>query len=161
MSLSETDAVLGAKLLEKVIEQFCRPAPPEGIPQKGTPSYCTLLDKDVGMIDWNKSVLEIDAQIRACMPWPLARTGGYRGQILYILEASPYSANTLDNTFATSGVCAGRVLGIDKNSGILIQTGEGVLAVSLLQYQTRKALPWKVFLNGARDFIGSCLSGGF
>jgi methionyl-tRNA formyltransferase len=48
-------------------------------------------------------------------------------------------------------------LGIDQKYGILIQTGEGILAVTQLQYQAKKALFWRDFLNGARDFIGAQL----
>jgi hypothetical protein len=66
--------------------------------------------------------------------------------------------NNSVNTLAGSPASPGWVLGIDKKSGILIQTGDGVLAVSMLQYQSRKALSWRDFLNGSRDFIGSCLS---
>jgi methionyl-tRNA formyltransferase len=39
----------------------------------------------------------------------------------------------------------------------LIQTGAGILAVARLQYQAKKALFWKDFLNGARDFVGARL----
>jgi methionyl-tRNA formyltransferase len=48
-------------------------------------------------------------------------------------------------------------LGIDKQAGILVQTGEGILAVTELQYQAKKALYFRDFLNGARDFAGSIL----
>jgi methionyl-tRNA formyltransferase len=51
------------------------------------------------------------------------------------------------------------VLGTDEEAGILVQTGEGVFAVSRLQYAAKKALPWREFLNGARGFIGSRLAG--
>jgi methionyl-tRNA formyltransferase len=51
------------------------------------------------------------------------------------------------------------VLGIDRTAGILVQTGEGVLAVSRLQYAAKKPLSWRDFLNGARDFVGSRLGG--
>jgi methionyl-tRNA formyltransferase len=48
-------------------------------------------------------------------------------------------------------------LGLDKQYGILIQTGDGILAVTELQYQAKKALLWRDFINGARDFSGSQL----
>jgi len=117
------------------------------------------------VIDWNRGAPEIDAQIRAYNPWPLARTA-HNGQILLILEAASYPANTLSPSgtpylAGSTDNSPGRVLGIDKKSGILIQTGNGILAVSMLQYQTKKALRWQDFINGARDFTGSRLSGGF
>ncbi|MDR2537633.1 MAG: hypothetical protein LBC46_04950 [Treponema sp.] len=46
-------------------------------------------------------------------------------------------------------------MGIDKRAGILVQTGDGVLCVTRLQYRTRKALEWRAFLNGARDFLNA------
>jgi len=162
-SLGEHVARRGAELLETVLEQFRQSLRDpvqsagftgmEGIPQQGEPSYCTLLEKDSGIIDWNRSAQEIDAQIRACNPWPLARTG-HNGQILNILEATPYSGPDVPDI---PDAVSGRVLGIDKKTGILVQTGDGILAVSLLQYQARKVLPWQAFLNGTRGFIGSRL----
>jgi methionyl-tRNA formyltransferase len=67
-------------------------------------------------------------------------------------EFGPFQAREADEP--------GRVLGMDKKSGILVRTGRGILALTKLQYQSKKALPWQVFINGARDFAGSCLSGG-
>jgi methionyl-tRNA formyltransferase len=39
----------------------------------------------------------------------------------------------------------------------LIQTGDGIFAAEALQYAAKKALDWRTFINGARDFIGSRL----
>jgi methionyl-tRNA formyltransferase len=153
-SLGSISAIKGAELLAGVLEQFEGPLIPKGTPQEGEPSYCRVLEKKSGLINWNKSAAEIDAQIRACNPWPLAYTS-HNGQAVIIHEAAPYSGTEAPGT-GCSGA-GGGVLGIDKKSGILIQTGDGVLAVSLLQYQHRKVLPWQAFLNGARDFIGSRL----
>jgi methionyl-tRNA formyltransferase len=174
---------------------------PAGRPQEGTPSLCSLITKDSGIIDWNKSAREIDAMIRAYTPWPLARTS-HNGRFLFILEAAPVMGtvagptpccpdglNTLDvsrasaggggpsafpvteafagptpccpdglNTLDVSRAVPGRVLGTDKKNGILIETGGGILGVTRLQYQGKKALPWQAFLNGARDFIGARLN---
>ncbi|GHV85452.1 methionyl-tRNA formyltransferase [Spirochaetia bacterium] len=162
-SLSETAARLGAKVLQTVLEDFLTAfraggPVPGGLTQEGAATYCTLIDKDSGLINWEESAEEIDAQIRAYNPWPLARTN-HRGQILIILEAAPYPGSPDGGASGLPAGSPGDVLGIDKKSGILVQTGKGVLAVSLLQYQTKKMLPWQAFLNGARDFIGSNLGG--
>ncbi|MDR2313015.1 MAG: methionyl-tRNA formyltransferase [Spirochaetaceae bacterium] len=163
-SLGETAGREGSEVLRQFLEGLCQTGPlggaaeggegrfPQGVPQEGDPSYCTRIEKDFGILHWNRSAPEIDAQIRACSPWPLARTC-HGGQILRILEAAPWEGPA---PACPSGE-PGRVLGIDKKSGILIQTGKGILSVTLLQYQTRKALPWQAFLNGAKDFIGSRL----
>jgi methionyl-tRNA formyltransferase len=120
-------------------------------PQEGAASFCSVITKDDGRINWADGADVIDARIRAFTPWPLSWTT-HGEQRLYILEAEPYSGTT----GSASGE-AGTVLGIDKGAGILVQTGRGVLAVRRLQYWTRKALEWRTFLNGARDFLNTRL----
>jgi methionyl-tRNA formyltransferase len=84
--------------------------------------------------------------------------------------AAPSSEGAADATEASPGEGAaggadtakvaappGTVLGVDKKQGILIQTGDGIFAAERLQYHTKKALDWKAFLNGAKNFVGSCL----
>ena len=115
-------------------------------------TYCSLIKKEDGVIDWSRSAAEIDAQIRAFDPWPLSWTT-HREQQLFVLraEALAESAKALQ---ANAPAPPGQVLGKDDIKGILIQTGGGILAVSELQYRTKKALNWKAFLNGARNFMG-------
>jgi methionyl-tRNA formyltransferase len=159
LSLRETTASLsglcgerGAALLASLIERF-----PEGDfsgePQdEGAASYCALLTREDGYIDWKAGALDIDARIRAFDPWPLCMTRQGESE-LYILEGRPYAGAAGAGGQAEPG----RVLGIDKQAGILIQTGDGVFAACRLQYRTRKALDWRSFLNGAKDFIGTLL----
>jgi methionyl-tRNA formyltransferase len=121
-----------------------------GQPQEhGKASYCPLISRDDGLIVWEKSVAEIEAKIRAFYPWPLCRTI-HDGRELYILKAVIYAGGALNGK-------AGQIMGIDKQAGILVQTGEGILAVTQLQYQGKKALFWRDFLNGARDFLNAQL----
>jgi methionyl-tRNA formyltransferase len=128
-----------------------------GTPQNHAEAvYCSLLRKDDGRIDWSAGVLEIDARIRAFTPWPLSLTRHGEAD-LYILEGRPWQGEAA-NPAGTAMNPPGTVLGIDKDRGILIQTGNGVFAVERLQYRTRKALDWRSFLNGAPGFTGSRLT---
>jgi len=111
--------------------------------------YCKLIARNDGIIDWSSSAAQIEAKIRAFDPWPLCRTI-HKGRELYILKADIFKGQVQEKS-------PGRVLGIDKENGILIQTGDGILSVSQLQYQAKKALFWRDFLNGARDFLNSQL----
>jgi methionyl-tRNA formyltransferase len=117
-------------------------------------SFCSLITKEEGHIDWSASAVSIAARIRAFTPWPLSWTL-HGEQYLYILAGKPVTA--VEPGAKTKPAVPGTVLGIDKQEGILIQTGEGVLGVTRLQYRTKKALVWRVFLNGVRNFIGSSL----
>jgi len=121
-----------------------------GIPQDhGKASFCSMIKKDDGIIDWKMSAAEIEARIRAFNPWPLCRTI-HNGRQLFILKADVFADKD-------TGRSPALILGIDKQAGILVQTGEGILAVKELQYQAKKALYFHDFLNGARDFAGSIL----
>lgn len=115
-------------------------------------SYCTMMQKDSGLLYWQDDAVAIDRKIRAYTPWPGAFT--YWGTTkLSILHAHPYTGSAAEETPETPGL----VLGIDRREGILIQAGKGVLAVQVLQKETKKAMQWKDFLNGAAGFIGDTL----
>ena len=51
----------------------------------------------------------------------------------------------------------GYVVGVDKSAGILIKTGNGLLAVRELQLPARKSLDFRSFINGCPDLTGSLL----
>ena len=146
-----------ALMLPEVLKKYASSAGKPGAIGAGTPQnheeavYCALITKEDSFIDWKKSAPEIDAKIRAFDPWPLSRTI-HNGRELIILKAAIHGAHSVPMQGQP-----GRVLGRDKQYGILIQTGDGVLAVTELQYQAKKALFWRDFLNGARDFSGSLL----
>jgi len=130
----------------------------DGIPQnhpdiKIETSYCKMISKEDGVIGWNESALSIEAKIRAFDPWPLCRTM-HNGRELLILKADMFEGGGASKEALNEGL-PGEVLGFDKNCGILIRTGKGILAVTQLQYQAKKALFWRDFLNGARDFTGT------
>ena len=169
-SLSETVSQKAAVLLHNLLADFAAARP-----QQGQASYCHQIKKEAGTINWTQSAAEIDAQIRAYTPWPLSFTR-LGDDTLFILEARPLPPGA--QSFAPSAtpprLCEikdaamparaasppGAVLGTDRENGILIQTGSGVLAVSRLQWQAKKPLDWKAFCNGARDFTGRVLGAG-
>jgi methionyl-tRNA formyltransferase len=104
-----------------------------------------MIRKEQGCLDWNLGAEEIDARVRAYNPWPFCFTH-WNGEELYIIEGKKVTDTIL-------GTIPGLVSGVG-GQGILIQTGDGVYAVSRLQRKAKKAFDWKTFLNGARDFIG-------
>jgi methionyl-tRNA formyltransferase len=155
LSLSGIVAEKGAAMLVAVLRdiELGRAA---GKRQNGEEAtYCSVIGKDDGLIDWSQGAAELDAKIRAYTPWPLCRTA-LQGVSLYILEASPYAGAGPQYQRREA---PGTVLGVDQDSGILALTGNGVLALTRLQYAAKKALSWKDFLNGAGDFVGSRLGG--
>jgi methionyl-tRNA formyltransferase len=149
-SLSETIAQKTAELLPVVLRGIAAGTLRARAQDHSAATYCYLIEKEDGLINWNRSAREIDAGIRAFDPWPLSWTT--HGELrLLIHKAEPLRQDE------GTGKEPGEVLGKDKDKGILIQTGGGILAVSQLQYQGKKAMEWKAFLNGARNFLNAKL----
>lgn len=118
-------------------------------------TWCRLVHKDDGIINWSGSAEEIQRQVRACIPWPKARTS-MDGEDLVILEAAVSDKDPGDDN-AGSEVVVGSILGVDKSRGILVQTGKGVLVITRLQLASRKPLDYKAFLNGISMNAGTIL----
>ena len=150
-SLGETMALRAARMLPPLLARVASGGARGRAQDAGAATYCSLIAKADGLIDWGMCALEIDARIRAFTPWPLSWTT-HRGLELFILKA-----RALPDFRSPEPAQPGEVLGKDGDKGILIQTGHGAIAASELQYRTKKALEWKVFLNGARNFIGERL----
>ncbi|MDR0503655.1 MAG: methionyl-tRNA formyltransferase [Treponema sp.] len=150
LALEKTMALKAAQIIGDVLVKIAA-GEKFGEPQnQKEASYCSLVAREDALLDWKRGAREIEAEIRAYNPWPLSRTI-HKGLELFILKAGLYKKGCELNG------SPGEVLGIDKQDGILIQTGEGIVAVTELQYQAKKALFWKDFLNGARNFTGSVL----
>ena len=169
-SLGETAAHKAAAMLSGVLRGIADGTVQAQPQDHGKATYCSLLAKEDGVIDWNNGAAEIEARIRAFDPWPLCQTKHgdlelfiLKAEVLGALRGCPPQRGEADKQTKCSlearGEASppGQVLGKDRDKGILIQTGDGVLAVSELQYRAKKALDWKSFLNGARNFIGAKL----
>ena len=150
-SLGEIMAKKAARMLPGVLKKIADGTAHGMAQDAGRVSYCSLISAEDAIIDWKMSAPEIEARVRAFDPWPVCRTI-HNGRELLILKASVYKGES-----PGGGKEPGLVLGIDKQDGILVQTGEGILAVTELQYQAKKALLWRDFMNGVRNFSGSKL----
>ncbi len=108
--------------------------------------YADKLDKAEAQIDWKRSALELDRQVRAFNPWPVAQTI-YQDKMLRIWESMP-----LDDGAEAS---PGKVIATGRE-GIDVATGDGVLRILSLQLPGKKAQPASAFLN-AHDMKGVVL----
>lgn len=119
-------------------------------PQDSTlATYSRLLQKEDGHLDWTHDATHIDRRVRACVPWPGAFTFATDRRLL-VWEATP------DPEAPVAGD-PGQVLGLDKGSGIRVQTGRGHLLLRSLQWEGRKRLAFPDFWNGNQDLAGNRL----
>lgn len=154
--LSAKVAPLSARLLSKVLLRFDEYAKNAKAQQEEEATYSRLLTKEDGYIDWKKRAIEIERQILAFTPWPRTYTF-CDGKKLNIVDAVAIK-DTCDNFCEQKEAECGSVLGSKNDLGILVRTGDGLLCVRELQWQTKKVLKWKDFLNGTPGFVGSLLS---
>ena len=127
----------------------------EGKPQTGEASYTKIITKEDGKINWSEDASVIEAKIRAYYPDP-ACWCMEKGQPLKILGAA-FIPESDDRASGYVNEPAGKVLNFVKSEGIYIKTGSGLLCVKELQRQGKKAMGFKDFMNGAKDFIGQIL----
>ena len=95
----------------------------------------------MGLIDWNKTAVEIERLIRGLNPWPSAFTK-LNGKTLKIWEA-----DVLTEEEAGEKVLPGMILKAEKDQ-LFVGTGEGVLAVRMLQLEGKKRMDTAAFLRG-------------
>jgi methionyl-tRNA formyltransferase len=105
-------------------------------PEQGV-TYAAKIRKDEAVLDWRRSAIEIDRQVRAFNPWPVAQTQ-WRGQQLRIWQANPIA----DVTEATPG----SVVAADAE-GIRVATGAGLLNLTRIQLAGRRSVSAAEFLN--------------
>jgi methionyl-tRNA formyltransferase len=139
-SLHDRLSALGAEALLDALEALAsgtstpRPQPAEGS------TYAPKIRKEEALIDWSRSAAEIDRQVRAFNPWPVAETR-WKGQQLRIWEAMPAASN--------SSASPGTVTRADA-VGIEVATGSGALKLTRVQAAGRKAVSAAEFLNAHR-----------
>ena len=141
-------ATLGAEAIVAAVEQWqagrlvAVEQPAEGA------TYAAKIRKEEAVIDWRQTAAQIDRQVRAFNPWPVAETR-WQGQQLRIWESESVAAG--------SGAEPGRILAADGGR-LLVATGEGALALRRVQLAGRRAVTSAEFLN-AHPLAGARLGG--
>lgn len=156
-SLTDLAAVKGAEMVAVVLKDIMAGKAVKTPQDHGKATFCKLLKKENGRIDWSQDAAYIERMIRAFSPWPGSFTF-YGGKKLTFHEARCYSKDSGDSNISFEGKNSpGSVLGLDKQCGLLVNTGDGVLAVRRLQLQSKKAMDYKAFYNGNKAIVGAVL----
>ena len=142
--LSQAGAALCAETLRRLEAGNLIPEPQGASPT----AYASMLTRDMGVIDWTKDAGSIERLIRGLNPWPSAYTK-YQGKILKIWAGEILPSDV------SKGSC-GEILNITKDS-IIVQTGEGRLAIRELQMEGRKRMDAGAFLRGVPVKAGTVL----
>lgn len=101
-------------------------------------TYAKKIAKTDAMIDWKKGAQQINNQVRAFNPWPIAYTNAGE-DCLRIYQAQVVEIN--------STPLPGTILAINKQ-GIIVATGKDALKIEVMQFPGIKAMPVSDWLNG-------------
>ncbi|HEV3312509.1 MAG TPA: methionyl-tRNA formyltransferase [Chloroflexota bacterium] len=115
------------------------------VPQdEAAATYTNMLTKEMGWIEWTKPASQLEREVRAFQPWPVAHTilgGAIRVFAAVVDDASGESP-------------AGTVITLG-NEGISIQTGEGLLVISQVQPAGRNRMAAADYARGHPEIAGT------
>lgn len=140
-------ATMGGNLIVKALEMIEAGTAPREPQDESQFTYVGMLKKEDGHIDFTKSAIVIERLIRGLNPWPSAYTS-MDGKGLKIWEADVIDSQE-------KGKC-GEIVDVTKNA-IVVQTGDGLLAIKELQLEGKKRMPVDAFLRGYEVKIGTFL----
>ena len=112
-------------------------------------THVGMLNKEMGLIDWNKENVVIERYVRGLNSWPSAYTL-YKGKILKIWQSRTEESD------GTEDKIPGTVLKAD-DTGLYVMTGKGVLVITILQLEGKKRMDIASFLRGQQIKAGEIL----
>lgn len=134
-SLHDRLAALGADALVEAIEGWAtgrlqpQPQPTDGV------TYASKIEKSEALIDWSQDAEQIERQVRAFNPWPIAETR-LNGEQLRIYKAR---ATQDGNAFERRTADAGKIVA-GSDDAISVQCGIGSLNLLEVQRPGRRPI---------------------
>lgn len=151
-SLFEKMSELGKELLLKTLPLWVERKLETRPQDNSQATLCQLIDREDGRIFWNEDAQTIYNKYRALYPWPGVFTYWKNGDKTIRLKLLEISMQRLSPQTTHA---FGEVFTIGEGLGV--QTSQGIILLSKVQPEGKKALNIADFINGYPTFIGSIL----
>lgn len=150
-NLKQRLATFSAQLLVETLDSFLQD---KIIPRKqdsSQASYCQLIRREDGQIDWHDAGIVIFNRFRAFSGWP----GVYA---LWENEKSPKRIKLTKISYLAGDFSAYQIGEVFRNGDLpCVKAGVGAIAIHQMQLEGKSAIPASSFINGYKNFIGSIL----
>lgn len=137
-TLHDRMSVMGGPLIIETLKQIEAGTAPRTPQDDSLSCYASMLDKELGCIDWNKDAASIERLIRGLNSWPSAYTF-WNGKTLKIWDSEVVEYTGQEET--------GTVIAKDKLS-FTVKCGENALKIMEVQLQGKKRMATQAFLVG-------------
>lgn len=137
-TLHDRMSVMGGPLILETLKQIEAGTAPRIKQDDSLSCYASMLDKELGCIDWNKDAASIERLIRGLNSWPSAYTF-WNGKTLKIWDSEVVESSGEGEN--------GTVIAKDKIS-FTVKCGENALKILEVQLQGKKRMATQAFLVG-------------
>ncbi|MDP2586524.1 MAG: methionyl-tRNA formyltransferase [Candidatus Komeilibacteria bacterium] len=145
-------SVLGAELMIKALPDYVAGKAKLEPQDDSKATYCEMINKEDGLIDWTNSADQIERQIRAYAPWP----GSFSEfdvnhkkiniKIISAIICDPVETRNCASLPHDNQSPVGKF--VIKNNQLVVQCGHGALLIEKLQPEGKKEMPAQAFING-------------
>jgi methionyl-tRNA formyltransferase len=147
-------SLLGAESLPVILKDWIEGKIKEQKQDEARATYVKKLEKEDGRIDWEKTAIEIERQIRGLNPWP--------GTYTIINEGTEIKNKTIKILKVDNNILKSNEHKIGEvflhNNELAIQSRQDSLLILNLQIEGGKVLESKDFLRGNKNIVGCILN---
>lgn len=148
-SLSDKLSEAGAELMVEILPNYITGTMKLSDQDDAQATYCSLVKRDDGQVNWSKSAIQIHRQFRAFYPWP--------GVFTHLSKKRLKIANldVLEGDYEVNLVPGEVFLG--STGQLAVRCGSGSISLMRVQLEGKNEVSGQEFLQGHKDLVGKIL----